>query len=70
MTPAPSATPIDEIEWPARTALLIGAEGPGLSATALAAAALHARIPTRDAVDSLNVATAASIAFYEAQRSR
>ena len=69
MTPAPSAMPIDEIEWPTRTALLIGAEGPGLSATALAAAALHARIPTRDAVDSLNVSTAASIAFYEAQRS-
>ncbi|MGH3889659.1 MAG: TrmH family RNA methyltransferase, partial [Pseudonocardiaceae bacterium] len=42
---------------------LLGAEGPGLSAEALAAADLAVRIPMAPGVDSLNVATAAAIAF-------
>jgi len=46
-----------------RTAVLVGAEGPGLSQEALDAADLHVRIPMRAGVDSLNVATAAAIAF-------
>lgn len=46
-------------------ALLIGSEGHGLTAGALAAAELAARIPMAPGVDSLNVATAAAIAFYE-----
>ena len=49
---------------PPRRALLLGAEGPGLSAGALAAAARHVRIPLEPGVDSLNVATAAAIAFH------
>lgn len=47
-----------------RLALLLGAEGPGLSATALAAADVAARIPMSGGVDSLNVATAAAVAFH------
>lgn len=47
-----------------RVALLLGAEGPGLSAQALAAADQTVTIPMADGVDSLNVATAAAIAFY------
>ena len=45
-------------------ALLIGAEGPGLSAAALDAADRWVRIPMAGDVDSLNVAVAAAVAFY------
>lgn len=48
----------------ARRALLLGAEGPGLTAAALAAADRRIRIPLAPGVDSLNVATAAAIAFH------
>jgi tRNA G18 (ribose-2'-O)-methylase SpoU len=51
-----------------RTALVLGAEGAGLTDAALAAADARARIPMADGVDSLNVATAAAIAFYELTR--
>jgi tRNA G18 (ribose-2'-O)-methylase SpoU len=54
----------------ARVALLFGAEGPGLSPEALAAADELVGIPMADGVDSLNVATAAAIAFYEVGLSR
>lgn len=47
-----------------RVALLLGAEGPGLSPEALAAADTLVGIPMAHGVDSLNVATAAAIAFY------
>ena len=47
-----------------RCALLLGAEGPGLSPAALAAADLAVRIPMARGVDSLNVAAAAAVAFY------
>ncbi|MGB8229967.1 MAG: TrmH family RNA methyltransferase, partial [Pseudonocardiaceae bacterium] len=49
-------------------AWLLGAEGPGLSADSLAAADLAVRIPMAPGVDSLNVATAAAIAFTTARR--
>ncbi|MTD56633.1 TrmH family RNA methyltransferase [Amycolatopsis pithecellobii] len=48
-----------------KVALLFGSEGPGLTAEALAAADIAVRIPMTDGVDSLNVATAAAVAFYE-----
>jgi tRNA G18 (ribose-2'-O)-methylase SpoU len=47
-----------------RVAVLLGAEGPGLSAEALAAADVRVRIPMAAGVDSLNVATAAAVAFH------
>jgi len=47
-------------------ALLLGAEGPGLTEGALASADQRVRIPMADGVDSLNVATAAALAFYAA----
>lgn len=54
----------DAVRAAARTALLLGAEGAGLSDAAMAHADLRVRIPITDAVDSLNVAVAASIAMY------
>nr|WP_231950490.1 RNA methyltransferase [Allokutzneria albata] len=47
-----------------KAALLLGSEGPGLTEEAIAAADLAVRIPMFGGVDSLNVATAAAIAFY------
>jgi len=64
LTPDPGARPLDSVEWPARYALLVGSEGPGLSPEWLASADANIRIPMRPPVDSLNVATAAAIAFY------
>ncbi|MGH3755189.1 MAG: TrmH family RNA methyltransferase [Pseudonocardiaceae bacterium] len=64
LTPAADAVPLPEAGLGAgRVAWLLGAEGPGLSAEALAAADLAVRIPMAPGVDSLNVATAAAIAF-------
>ena len=51
-----------------RVALLIGSEGPGLSASWLAAADARVRIPMHAGIDSLNVAAAAAIALYVAGR--
>jgi len=48
---------------PVGVALLVGAEGAGLSGAALAAADEIVTIPMAPGVDSLNVATAAAVAF-------
>jgi tRNA G18 (ribose-2'-O)-methylase SpoU len=66
LTPAPGAVDIDELAAapPDRVAFLVGAEGPGLTPAALQAADLRIRIPIAPGVDSLNVATAAAIAFH------
>ena len=48
---------------PTGVALLVGAEGPGLSSEALEAADVVVSIPMAPGVDSLNVATAAAVAF-------
>lgn len=66
LTPSRNGVPLDVFaaERRERVAILVGAEGPGLSPTALAASDVHVRIPMRDDVDSLNVATAAAIAFH------
>ena len=70
LTPAPDALPLAAAGLAGtRTALLLGAEGPGPTPAALAAADLRVRIPMATGVDSLNVATAAAVAFHEATRS-
>lgn len=51
-----------------RTAVLVGAEGPGLTPGALARASVRVRITMAPNVDSLNVATAAAIAFHQLRR--
>ena len=52
-----------------RTALLVGAEGPGLSAAVLARGR-RVRIPMAPGFDSLNVATAAAVALSRLSRQR
>ncbi|HZE39365.1 MAG TPA: RNA methyltransferase [Stackebrandtia sp.] len=70
LTPAPDAVPIQELgpARRARVALLLGAEGPGLSPAAVAASDVRVRIPMRRGVDSLNVAAAAAVACWELGR--
>ncbi|WP_436971077.1 TrmH family RNA methyltransferase [Micromonospora coxensis] len=70
MTPAPDAVPIQRLT-PAqreRAALLLGAEGPGLTDAAQSASDVRVVIPMRRGVDSLNVAAAAAVAFWELGR--
>jgi tRNA G18 (ribose-2'-O)-methylase SpoU len=70
MTPAGDALPIQQLT-PAqreRPALLLGAEGPGLSRDALRASDARVAIPMHRGVDSLNVAAAAAVAFWEVCR--
>ena len=45
--------------------MLVGAEGPGLTETVMRASDIRVRIPMSRGTDSLNVATAAALAFYE-----
>jgi tRNA G18 (ribose-2'-O)-methylase SpoU len=70
LTPSADALPIQSLDAAARVrpALLLGAEGPGLSRHALAASDLRVTIPMRRGVDSLNVAAAAAVAFWELTR--
>jgi tRNA G18 (ribose-2'-O)-methylase SpoU len=52
----------------APVAIVLGHEGEGLTVEALTACTTKLRIPINATVDSLNVATAAAIAFYELSR--
>lgn len=64
MTPDPAAIAIGDVVADGKLALLIGAEGDGLSARWLAAADQAVRIPMSRGVDSLNLGAAAAIACY------
>ncbi|MEU3451446.1 RNA methyltransferase [Streptomyces thermolilacinus] len=66
LTPAEQAAALDEVapHRMERVALMLGAEGEGLSARALRAADTWVRIPMAHGVDSLNVGAAAAVAFY------
>lgn len=68
LTPEPNARNLSDLERHARTALLVGTEGPGLTNEARQAADVRARIPISAAVDSLNLATAAGIALFQLRR--
>ena len=48
-----------------RMAIIMGTEGDGLPHSTIAAADLTVRIPMKHGVDSLNVAAAAAVAFWE-----
>jgi len=62
MTPA-GARSLDELGPVAKPAVLLGAEGPGLTPEAIGAADVSVRIPMRAGVDSLNVGVAGALAL-------
>jgi len=70
LTPSPEADDIRSVASRAHQAVLVGAEGPGLSAAALAAADRRIRVAMAPGVDSLNVATAAAVVLHHLASSR
>lgn len=70
MTPADDAVDVGEAGFALdeKVAVLLGSEGPGLSADALGRCDRRLRIPMAGGVDSLNVAAAAAITFWELSR--
>jgi tRNA G18 (ribose-2'-O)-methylase SpoU len=70
LTPGDDAEDLAAVAPGPRQALLVGAEGPGLSKGALAAADRRVRIPLAGHVDSLNLATAAAVALYHLRYGR
>jgi tRNA G18 (ribose-2'-O)-methylase SpoU len=71
MTPDPAADTLPDAMTAlasSKVAILVGAEGPGLTERAMRASDVRVRIPMSRGTDSLNVATAAALAFYERVR--
>ncbi|WP_102419625.1 RNA methyltransferase [Mycobacterium sp. 4858] len=71
MTPHSDARTLAEAMAAARderVAVIVGAEGPGLTPATLRRSDVRVRIPMSRGTDSLNVATAAALAFYERVR--
>ncbi|MEZ5379380.1 MAG: RNA methyltransferase [Acidimicrobiales bacterium] len=58
------------VERDERVALLLGSEGPGLTAGTLETVHQRVRIPMSGTVDSINVGSAAAVAFYALQQAR
>jgi len=71
MTPGEGSVPLADALAPLadeKVGILVGAEGPGLIEHTMRACEVRARIPMSRGTDSLNVATAAAMAFYERTR--
>jgi tRNA G18 (ribose-2'-O)-methylase SpoU len=71
MTPHPEACALPQAMQTVcgeRVAVLVGAEGPGLTPATIRLSDVRVRIPMSRGTDSLNVATAAALAFYERVR--
>jgi tRNA G18 (ribose-2'-O)-methylase SpoU len=66
LTPDPTAVSLRDLSIgpDERVAVLLGAEGPGLTEDAMASSTERVRIPMAGAVDSLNVGAAAAVAFW------
>jgi tRNA G18 (ribose-2'-O)-methylase SpoU len=72
LTPEADATDISELQLGSSepVALFVGAEGPGLTAGTLEAVHERVRIPMSGTVDSINVGSAAAVAFFAVQQAR
>jgi tRNA G18 (ribose-2'-O)-methylase SpoU len=68
LTPAADADDLFALTVPDRLALVLGAEGPGLSTTTLGRCTRRVRIPISPDVDSLNVGAAAAVALAVTRR--
>ena len=60
--------PLDQVRFPPRVALVVGAEGGGLHTLVRSRCDHLVRIPTAGQVDSLNVGVATGILMYEVRR--
>jgi len=60
----PGGADLATVEITGRTALLLGAEGPGLTEEAMAASDLRVGLPMQRGVDSLNIAAAAAVGCW------
>ena len=60
----PRGVDLGDVEISGRTALLLGAEGPGLTEAAMAASDLRVGLPMARGVDSLNIAAAAAVGCW------
>lgn len=69
-TAATAASAHTELDWTAPRAVVLGPEAGGLSEEEVARADDSVRIPMREPVESLNVATALAVILYEAVRQR
>lgn len=70
MTPAAAAVDLWQLAVPDRVAIVVGAEGPGLTDGVLDRSSARVRIPISAAVDSLNVGHATAIALAAVARGR
>ncbi len=70
LTPARVAVPIEEVAERDKLALVLGAEGPGLTERALSLCSHKVRISIDERVDSLNVAVAGAVALSHLARPR
>ncbi|CAN5575041.1 RNA methyltransferase [soil metagenome] len=70
MSPAPDGETLWDLEARTRTAVVLGAEGPGLSRAVLDGSSRRVRIPISAGVDSLNVGAAAAVTFAAVTRTR
>lgn len=68
MTPAADAVDVWRLDVPERMAIVLGAEGPGLTPVVMELATTRVRIPISSKIDSLNVGHAAAIAFAAVSR--
>ena len=68
---AAAAAPLHtELDWTTPRAVVLGPEAGGLTAAELGATDEAVRIPMREPVESLNLATALAVVLYEAARQR
>ncbi|MDA7916372.1 RNA methyltransferase [Verrucomicrobia bacterium] len=68
--PRPDCKSIDEVDFKQDTCVVLGSEGLGIRESVLESCTVYSAIPINPEIDSLNVANAAAIYFYEAQRQR
>lgn len=68
--PQPGSLELSNVDLRADCCLVFGAEGPGLTAETLAVCDTMAKIPMPTFMNSLNVASAATVFLYEAHRQR
>lgn len=66
--PQPDSMPIGSVRFTARTCIVVGAEGNGISAPVLEQCDETVTIPMKEGVDSLNVASATAVMLWEAMK--